>query len=61
MIYLDYGKQPSTWKPNIYGGNENLEAIKFIKSLNAYVGQYEGVITIAEESSGYGGVTKENG
>ena len=58
MLYLDYGKMPSTWTPNIYGGNENLEAIAFIKEMNRLVSKRDdGVITVAEESSGWFGVT----
>ena len=34
MLYLDYGKQPGTWTPNMYGGNENLDAIEFLKTMN---------------------------
>ena len=34
MLYLDYGKQPGQWRPNVYGGHENLEAVEFIKTLN---------------------------
>lgn len=61
MLYLDYGKNPSTWEPNIYGGNENLEAIEFLKEVNALIEKRaDGVISIAEESSGWGGVTKAN-
>lgn len=58
MLYLDYGKEPSTWQPNIYGGNENLDAIDFLKQMNkAVAARGNGAITIAEESSGWFGVT----
>ena len=58
MLYLDYGKQPGTWTPNIYGGNENLDAIEFLKFMNKCIGKRDdGCITIAEESSGWFGVT----
>lgn len=61
MLYLDYGKQPSTWQPNIYGGNENLEAIEFIKDVNSLISKRkDGVISIAEESSSWPNVTKVN-
>ncbi|MGN0319004.1 MAG: 1,4-alpha-glucan branching protein GlgB [Lachnospira sp.] len=61
MLYLDYGKAPSTWQPNMYGGNENLAAIDFIKSMNSYVkSRKDGVLTFAEESSGWAGVTDSN-
>jgi len=46
MIYLDYSREPGEWIPNIYGGNENLEAIAFIKRFNEVVHQYNpGVLT----------------
>lgn len=58
MLYLDYGKQPGTWTPNIYGGNENLDAIEFIKTMNKCITKRkDGCFTIAEESSGWFGVT----
>lgn len=58
MLYLDYGKQPGTWTPNIYGGNENLDAIEFIKTMNKCIAKRkDGCFTIAEESSDWFGVT----
>lgn len=58
MLYLDYGKQPGTWTPNMYGGNENLDAIEFLKTMNKYIAKRgDGCFTIAEESSGWFGVT----
>ncbi len=58
MLYLDYGKQPGTWTPNMYGGNENLDAIEFLKTLNKCIAKRkDGCFTIAEESSGWFGVT----
>jgi 1,4-alpha-glucan branching enzyme len=52
MLYLDYSRPPGSWKPNIYGGRENLEAIDFVKELNATVhGRTPGALTIAEEST----------
>lgn len=54
MLYLDYDRKPGEWIPNIYGGNENLEAIEFIKHFNSIIHKLEkGVITIAEDNSGY--------
>ena len=59
MIYLDYSREEGEWEPNIFGGNENLEAISFLKDLNMEVYQsFEGVQTIAEESTAYSGVSK---
>lgn len=58
MLYLDYGKTYGQWIANMYGGNENLEAEEFIRSLNALVHKkLPGVITIAEERSGWPEVT----
>jgi 1,4-alpha-glucan branching enzyme len=59
MLYLDYSRGPGEWVPNIYGGNENLEAIDFIKGFNELAHQlYPGAVTIAEESTAFGGVSK---
>ncbi|MDN3595385.1 1,4-alpha-glucan branching protein GlgB [Zunongwangia endophytica] len=59
MIYLDYSREEGEWEPNIFGGNENLEAISFLKDLNMEIYQsFDGVQTIAEESTAYPGVSK---
>lgn len=59
MLYLDYSKKPGEWVPNIHGGRENLDAIAFIKEFNeiAYK-NYPGIMTIAEESTSWPGVSK---
>ncbi len=63
MIYRDFNR--SKWIPNIYGGNTNLEAISLLKEFNSIVHKtFNGVITVAEESSTFNGITKktnENG
>ncbi|AKL96826.1 1,4-alpha-glucan-branching enzyme [Clostridium aceticum] len=52
MLYLDYGKNSGEWRPNQYGGRENLEAIEFIKKLNKTVFQYfPNALMMAEEST----------
>ncbi len=50
MLYLDYGREPGQWKPNIYGTNENLAALEFLKHLNSVVKkQIPGALMIAQE------------
>lgn len=59
MLYLDYSREDGEWEPNIYGGNENLDAISFIKELNQEVySAFDGVQTIAEESTAFSGVSR---
>ncbi len=59
MLYLDYSRQDGEWVPNIYGGNENLEAIDFLKRFNEIVHvNFPGAITIAEESTAWPGVSR---
>ncbi|MFQ5587472.1 MAG: 1,4-alpha-glucan branching protein GlgB [Nitrospiria bacterium] len=54
MIYLDYSRKGGEWQPNQYGGNENLEAIGFLKKMNEIVYQhYPDVQTMAEESTAW--------
>ena len=59
MIYLDYSRQPGEWVPNRYGGRENIEAIEMLREFNTIAhGQHPGVLTIAEESTAFPGVTQ---
>ncbi len=59
MIYLDYSREDGEWEPNEFGGRENLDAISFVKDFNQGVFEnFEGVQTIAEESTAFPGVTK---
>ena len=58
MLYLDFSRQAEQWVPNIHGGNENLEAIDFIKKLNNAVSEEcPGCVMMAEESTDWPGVT----
>ncbi|HDQ25212.1 MAG TPA: 1,4-alpha-glucan branching protein GlgB [bacterium] len=59
MLYLDYSRKEGEWEPNKYGGNENIEAIEFLKRFNETVyGEYPGTQTIAEESTAWPMVSK---
>ena len=59
MLYLDYSRAEGEWLPNRYGGRENLEAIDFLRSFNTEVHrQFPGVLTIAEESTAWPGVSR---
>ncbi len=59
MIYLDYSRNEGEWVPNCFGGRENLEAIEFLKQLNIQTHlQYPGVLTVAEESTAWTGVSR---
>ncbi|MET1260450.1 1,4-alpha-glucan branching protein GlgB [Flagellimonas sp. DF-77] len=59
MLYLDYSREDGEWEPNIYGNNENLEAMSFLREMNQEVyASFKGVQTIAEESTAFNGVSK---
>ncbi len=58
MLYLDYSRKPGEWVPNMYGGNENLEAIEFLKRFNELAHGVPGAVTIAEESTAFPGVSR---
>ena len=59
MLYLDYSREDGEWEPNMYGNNENLEAMSFIREMNQEVyASFKGVQTIAEESTAFSGVSK---
>ena len=59
MLYLDYAREENDWIPNMYGGNENLEAIAFFKELNTVTHeQFPGTVMMAEESTDWPQVTR---
>ena len=51
MLYLDYGRNPGEWTPNIYGTNENLDALEFLKHLNSVIKvRNPGLLLVAQEN-----------
>jgi 1,4-alpha-glucan branching enzyme len=59
MLYLDYSRKAGEWTPNQYGGNENLDAIAFLREVNERCyGRFPGTVTIAEESTSFPGITR---
>ncbi|MCI1305269.1 MAG: 1,4-alpha-glucan branching enzyme [Lachnospiraceae bacterium] len=64
MLFQDYGRASGSWVANLYGGNENLEAVAFLKKLNTALHALPGFLTIAEDMAGWNGITadpKEDG
>ena len=58
MLYLDYSRKDGEWLPNQYGGRENLDAVQLLQEVNATVHRaFPGVLTVAEESTSWPGVT----
>ncbi len=59
MLYLDYSRKQGEWVPNQYGGRENLAALEFLREFNTVAhGNHPGVLTIAEESTAFPGVSR---
>jgi 1,4-alpha-glucan branching enzyme len=59
MLYLDYSREPGQWVPNVHGGRENLEAVALLQEMNTVVHRHHpGVLTVAEESTAWPGVSK---
>jgi 1,4-alpha-glucan branching enzyme len=59
MLYLDYSRKEDEWVPNRHGGRENLEAVSFLQEFNTLMhGRHPGVLTIAEESTAWPGVSR---
>ncbi|MEA3502147.1 MAG: 1,4-alpha-glucan branching protein GlgB [Actinomycetota bacterium] len=59
LLYLDYSRDEGEWEPNIYGGNENLDAISLLKQVNSVAyGEHPGITMIAEESTAFAGVSR---
>ena len=57
MLYLDYSREDGEWVPNKYGGNENLEAVSFLRNLNTEIHAH-GAVSFAEESTAWPGVSQ---
>jgi 1,4-alpha-glucan branching enzyme len=59
MLYLDYSRDEGAWVPNEFGGNEDLDAVRFLKEVNEVVhGREPGTLSIAEESTAWPGVSR---
>ena len=59
MLYLDYSREPGDWEPNVHGGRENLEAVRFLRELNELThALHPGTLTIAEESTAWPQVSR---
>jgi len=59
MLYLDYGKENMAWTPNMYGGNEDLDAIEFVKHLNSIIHKRNpGILMIAEANTAFPRITE---
>jgi len=59
MLYRDYSREEGEWLPNVHGGNENLEAVSWLRSFTEIVAaEHPGSFTVAEESTSWPGVTK---
>lgn len=59
MLYLDYSRKEGEWVPNIHGGNQNLEAIALLQKTNSELyGDFPDIMTIAEESTAWPGVSR---
>ncbi|MEO1290812.1 MAG: 1,4-alpha-glucan branching protein GlgB, partial [Chloroflexota bacterium] len=59
MVYLDFSREDGQWIPNMYGGNENLEAVDFLKETNIVIHEkFPGAVTIAEESTAWAMVSR---
>ena len=59
MLYLDYSRSEGQWVPNKFGGRENLDAVDFLRELNALThGEHGGSITVAEESTAFPSVSR---
>jgi 1,4-alpha-glucan branching enzyme len=59
MLYLDYSRPEGAWVPNEYGGNEDLDAVRFLKEFNEVIHRREpGILSVAEESTAWPGVSR---